>query len=396
MISLMKIIFVSENYYPLQSGVPIVVRYLAEGLARKGHDVAIATQRYDNPICEEMLNGVHIYRFNIYENFLKGAGGDIEGFVRFVANYQADATIIECTQCITTDLLLPHLDQIKGGLFFHVHGISGLAPNRKLFEVKSDIKHTIGNTYNQIRGYFYFNYTLKKALPYFNATMCLSKADDGINYLEKHSRKNYILDNAADNMFFDVSCCHVDSLSKYASLENKHFMMSCANYTVVKNQLELISQYYQSDASKRMSLVCIGSQKNSYYKDCVSLVSELEEKIGHRDVKLLQGVERADIPAIINKASLYLVSSRWEQYSISIIEAMSQGVPFISTNVGSARLLPGGMTIERVDEMHTAIDTLLKDNSRYKRYSEAGRKFAFDHCRIDVAVDKLEKILYEN
>lgn len=392
----MKIIFVSENYYPQKSGVPIVVQYLAEGLSRKGHDVSIATQRCDNPVSEEILNGVHIYRFNIHENFLKCPAGDTEDFIRFVVNYQADATIIECTQCITTDLLLPHLNKIEGRLFFHIHGISGLTSHRKFFEIKSDLKHTIGNTYNQIRGFFYFNHTLKKALPYFNATICLSKVDDGIEYLEKHSRKNYILDNAADNMFFDASCCQSDVLSKYVSLENRQFMMSCANYTVVKNQLGLIKQYYRSNASKRMSLVCIGSQKNSYYKDCIRLVSELGKKYGHRDVKLLQGVEREDIPAIMNKASLYLVSSSWEQYSISIIEAMSQGVPFISTNVGNARLLPGGMTIECIDEMHIAIDTLMHDNSKYKIYSEAGRKFAYDNCRIEVAVDKLEKILYEN
>ena len=29
----MKILFVSESYYPYQSGVPMVVKYLAEGLA---------------------------------------------------------------------------------------------------------------------------------------------------------------------------------------------------------------------------------------------------------------------------------------------------------------------------------------------------------------------------
>lgn len=394
--SVMKILFVSESYYPQTSGVPVVVRYLAEGLANKGHDVAVATQRYDNPLRDEMLNGVHIYRFDIYMNCLKRPGGKSSEFINFVLNYKADAAILECTQCITTDLLLAQLDRISGKLFFHVHGISGLAPNRKLFAIKSDFKHTIGNTYNHIRGLYYFGYTLKKALSKCNATMCLSAIDDGINYLKKYSRKNYILDNAADNMFFDEITCMRNELNKYTQLENDCFMMSCANYTVVKNQKDIIKQYYQSEASKSMSLLCIGSQNNDYYKECQKLVSESEIKYGHRDVKLLYGVDRNDIPSIINKASLYLVGSSWEQYSISIIEAMSQGVPFVSTNVGNARLLPGGVTIDNIDEMHNAIDAIISDNKMYKSYSEAGRKFAYENCRIDVAVEKLEKMIIEN
>lgn len=392
----MKIIFVSENYYPLMSGVPVVVKYLAEGLANKGHDVAIATQRYDNPLREEILNGVHIYRFDIYRDKYKRVSGKPAEYIDFVLNYKADATILECTQCITTDLLLAQLDRINGKLFFHVHGISGLAPNRKLFAIKSDFKHTIGNTYNYIRGLYYFGYTLRKALSNFNATMCLSAIDDGIDYLKKYSRKNYILDNAADNMFFDEANCMKNVLNKYTQLENDRYMMICANYTVVKNQIGIIKQYYQSEASKSMSLLCIGSQDNDYYRECKKLVSKLQKQYGYREVKLLYGVDRNDIPSIINKASLYLVGSLWEQYSISIIEAMSQGVPFISTNVGNARILPGGITVECIEDMHTAIDALLNNNERYNLLSAAGRKFAYENCRIDTAVDKFEKIISEN
>lgn len=392
----MRILFVSENYFPQTSGVPVVVRYLAEGLAGRGHQVGIVTQSYDNPTEEEFLNEVRIIRFGIYNSIFKSSAGKTKEFVHFVLNYKADVTIIECTQCITTDLLLPHLKDLRGRLFLHVHGISGLTPDRKLFAIKSDFKHTIGNTYNYIRSLYYFGYTFKKAIPYFNATMCLSEIDDGIEYLKKYSRKNYILDNAADNMFFDENICMKNVLHKYTQLENDHFMMSCANYTVIKNQIGIIKQYYQSESSKKMSLLCIGSQNNDYYKECQKLVTELEKKNGHRDVKLLYGIDRNEIPSIINKASLYLVGSLWEQYSISIIEAMSQGVPFISTNVGNARILPGGMTIENIDKMHNAIDTLTTNNALYKGYSESGRKFAYDNCRIEVAVDKLEKILIEN
>ncbi len=98
----------------------------------------------------------------------------------------------------------------------------------------------------------------------------------------------------------------------------------------------------------------------------------------------------------MNKASLYLVGSLIEQYSISIIEAMSQGVPFISTNGGNARLLPGGKTVESMEIMHNAIDEIINNDAMFKSYSDAGHKFAYENCRIDVAVEKLEIIIKEN
>jgi len=148
-----------------------------------------------------------------------------------------------------------------------------------------------------------------------------------------------------------------------------------------------------SDSSKSYSLVCIGSQKNKYYEECEDLVSELNQQIGPRDVHLLSGVERADIPSIIKGASLYLVTSRWEQYSISIIEAMSQGVPFISTNVGNAKILSGGATVNSVDDIYLQIDNLLTNKSLLRNYAEAGKDFAYKNCRIDVVINKLENVM---
>ena len=39
----MNILFTTFSYYPETSGVPVVVQYLAEGLANRGHDVSVVT-----------------------------------------------------------------------------------------------------------------------------------------------------------------------------------------------------------------------------------------------------------------------------------------------------------------------------------------------------------------
>ena len=388
----MKILFVSENYFPSVSGVPVVVRYLAEGLAQRDYEVSVVTQMPEGTAREELFSNIKVKRFDVYRSKFYKYSGEIDEYINFVINNDADVLILECSECFTTDLLLPHLGAFKGKILFHSHGMSGFTA--KIFAVKDNLKHTLGTTYNWINAKLYFSYKFKKAFKYIDAFMCLSDVDSGIGYIRMYAKKVYILDNACSDIFF---CKNLESnaINKYTELENERYMMSCANYSVVKNQKEMIRQYYQSESSKSYSLVCIGSQDNIYYQECLKLKDNMEKRYGHRDVKLLYGISRSDIPAILSNASIYLTTSNLEQYSISIIEAMSQGIPFISTNVGNARLLPGGKTIDSVFEIHNVIDELLANKQMYSAYSKAGKSFAFNNCRISAVVDKLEQIISE-
>lgn len=388
----MNILFVSEYYYPIVSGVPVVVRYLAENLTSHGHNVSVVTQKTDESNRYELLNGVSIYRFPIYSDWKHSYRGNIAEYVDFVLNYKADVIIMECAECITTDLLIPHLKKIESKILFHAHGLSGF--DNKPFAIKENLKHTLGSTYNWLNSKIYFNISFKNVFRYADAFMCLSSVDSGIEYMKKYARKLYILENAADDIFYKKNI-KSGAIDKYTKLENKKYMMCCANYTVVKNQKDMISQYYQSHSSKDYSLVCIGSTENDYLHECKELVESLERIYGHRDVRLLHGIKRSDIPSIIKGSSLYLVTSRWEQYSISIIEAMSQGVPFISTNVGNARLLPGGVTVSKINEYHKYIDMILNHESKYKELANNGLEYSYRNCRIESVVGKLETILQE-
>lgn len=388
----MNILILSENYFPYVSGVPVVVKYLAEGLQKLGDNVSIATASCANAPSEEIYNGISIYRFNVYKNFFHNYNGDIGEYISFVTNFKADVVIIQCSQCVTTDVLLPHLSKIKGKLIFHSHGFSGL--ESPFFSFRPNLKHTLGTTYNWFESQFYFYYKLRKAIKFFDTTLCLSPVDNSMPYLEKYAKSVHVLDNAADEMFFDsLYCNNTEVIKKYADLENDKFVISCANYQFVKDQISIIDQYYQSSSSKETSLVCIGSQQNSYYEECQAKVVQNEKKYGHRDVHLLVGVPRTDIPALINSAKLYIVASRCERYSISIIEAMSQGVPFISTNVGNAKVLPGGITVDSVSDINCKIDFLLNNKEEYNKYSEGGKSFAYANCRIEAVVSKLNKII---
>ena len=384
----MKILFLSESYYPHLSGVPVVVQYLAEGLTGR-HQVSVATSIAPNDKLpfEDEYNGVKIFRFVINRDIAKRLKGDLQGLQQFVLRGNYDVIVVECGQASTTDAILPIMKDIKAPCVLHAHGLSGLLG--RPFAIKSDFKHTIGNTYNWLRMQLYYGHSFKRQCRYFDASISLTPTDSGYNYLSRHITKNYVLGNAAEDMFFEQSSEKFD-----VPTEGKPYLVSIANYQVIKDQLNMLRQFYLS-SFKDYALVLIGREENEYYNQVKEEKKRLDYSYGERTVVMLTNIDRKYFPFILDNASVYLVTSLTEVFSISIIEAMARSVPFISTNVGNARELPGGVVVDNVHDMHTAIDTLLSNDNRRRELGAEAREYAFKNCRRETAVEKLENILNE-
>lgn len=386
----MKILFTVENYYPKMSGVPNVVKYLAEGLAARGNQVTIVTRAIDGCKEEEVLNSVRIIRKNIYYTKLKGFSGDVKEYIDFVVNFECDVIILECSQCITTDLLLPYLNKITDKKkIFHSHGFSGLTLSP--FKICSNLKHTIGNTYNWIRWNIYYNYIFKKYVKDFDITLSLSKMDSSNEYLQKYSNNHHILPNAANDMFFDNNI-NVNKINNYTNLKNDKYFISIANYQDIKNQIEILKEYYKSKVNN-YDMVFIGSEKNEYYEMLIKEYNRLKSFNKEKEVHFLIGVDREDIPSILKGSSLYIAASKIEAFSISIVEAMAMGIPFISTDVGNARELEGGITVKNCKDISSHIDKLMENVGLYNDLIKNGTESSRLLYRIEIVIDKLLNII---
>lgn len=388
----MKILFTVDNYYPRMSGVPVVAKYLAEGLLNQGHEVHIATRWVEGRNQEEDYHGVLIHRFHINHDLRKKPKGTLAEYRKFVLESNFDAIVCECAQCVTTDAILPYLNNYDGKKILHSHGFSGIL--LKPFQKKSSLRNTIANTINYFNWKNYYGHWLKKYVNQFDAIFCLSEVDSSRTYLEQYApNKVQILSNAADDIFFEYDEKE-NSLLKYVpNIDDKYFV-SVANYNEYKNQIGILREYYQT-SNNNYKMVFVGSRETAYYSNLLKEKDKLDEHFGKRTVYFLTGVERQDIPGIIKNASLYLVGSKFEEFSISLIECMALGTPFISTNVGNARILPGGETIDDISDMHNVIEKILSNQELKNKYSENGRSYTRDNCRICDAVKKLESVLLE-
>lgn len=385
----MKVLFTSFSYYPETSGVPIVVQYLAEGLAARGHEVCVVTRKNGHDfVDEEIINGVQVRRFGIGQTLTKRNTGNIREYIDFVRKWPKDVLVLECLQCHTTDLLLPYLKDLECKVVIHSHGAPGI--RMKMFKWCGDVTHSIGHTANWLRYKKYYKYTLPSCGKYVDMGISLSLCADDLVYFTKHVNKTTILENAANKIFFEEKDYDID-LAPVLNLESKNYIVNISNYTHNKNQTLLIKEFEKAEL-KDCALVLIGSKKNAYYNRVCQLAKRVSERSGC-EIIILTGIDRMYFPSIIHHAILFAMTSKLEQYPVSLVEAMAVGTPFISTMVGNAHTLPGGVVARDNEEISVLLKTLYDNPSLRKRLGEQGKCYASKYNTTQAATLALETIL---
>ena len=106
------------------------------------------------------------------------------------------------------------------------------------------------------------------------------------------------------------------------------------------------------------------------------------------DMQLL-GIQK-DIPALLGKNDIYVMSSEWEGLSISLIEALASGIPVVATDAGSNREIidheKNGIIVPVKDPQALAngIFRLLNDRELRSRFSKAAAEkasvFSISEC----------------
>ena len=109
----------------------------------------------------------------------------------------------------------------------------------------------------------------------------------------------------------------------------------------------------------------------------------------------MRGVPRNEIATYVNKSSLYIMNSRWEVFPISLIESMASGTPFISSDVGVARFLAGGVIANSIEEMEYWIDLFSDNPDLMSKLGKVGKEYAEKNLRIESKVEKLLEIIRE-
>ena len=87
------------------------------------------------------------------------------------------------------------------------------------------------------------------------------------------------------------------------------------------------------------------------------------------------------------------MASEHEEYPVSLVEAMAVGTPFVSTNAGCARLLPGGVTVLSKKDLSFVIQMLITHPEMLQKYGDQGRVYALNNNTTDIAIARFESVL---
>lgn len=371
----MRILFTVASYYPVSGGVQMVTQYTAEGLVKQGHEVTVITSTYDRENIIKEHNGVKLLYTDVYKwhDVIKG---NKHAYVDMVKNEvkNMDVMINVSLQTPTTDLIIPYLNEIKCKKILYLHDIYDFKWSKMDLVSLSRIISKL--YYNITRRVYYAN--LYKKLRLYDIITHLTPFDNSYKYMIKHHiNNNIILGNAALDTMFEPCQKKLD----------KSYFLSVANYAEHKNQKFILKAFYQSGVNYEM--VFVGREKNKYYDELVKLKDLLDQQYGEKKVTFYVGISREATEVFFKNAKALILGSRVEKFPIVIIEAMASKIPFISTDIGSVRFLPGGYIVKTLDEMAYWMSFIAGNEECRKLTGLIGYEYASAHLTIQTKLQTL-------
>ena len=188
------------------------------------------------------------------------------------------------------------------------------------------------------------NLNLKKAV--INKLKSFSKT---VSFCKNSSVNRFLVDNGVEHIFINNFSRDVmkspsnDGLTKEKLGINKKIMLYHAAIEPSKNQIKLVEEFCKSNASKEYDLVLVGSARNYYsQKYYNALTSLIEEK---NEVYLFKSTsDQRIINSMLKMSDVFIIPSKSEGLPITILEAMSANLFWISTPVGGVPGTLGGLS----------------------------------------------------
>ena len=372
----MLVLHTAHSYAPEVSGVAEVVGQISTRLARRGHEVHVATGCPLAAPKEEILNGVYVHRFAVKGNVVTGMQGDVDGYLRFVRSESWDVLAMHCAQTWTTDALLPHLDEINAGKIFVGHGFSTLHDP-------------------EYQRYFV---DLAEALRQVDKIVVLSDLLEEVPFCAKHAlSKPQIIPNGVDLAEWGAPTC---GLRERWGIGKRPWLLSVSNHSPVKGHaafFEVVRRVRQRlpdvvgtiiggcYPAAKWNLGRLGIKGGCWYRCRVA--ASLSSR-----VSLRWDVPRKDVISAVQEADVILITSSREASPLVVLESMAAGTPWVSFDVGCVWEHVGGFVVRDLDEMTEKIELLMYNPELRANLGQMGEQRIRERHSWDQIVSEYEDL----
>lgn len=374
----MKILFTVEFYDPHKGGAEEVVKQLAERLAKKGHEVTVATS-FLSERTSKNINGVIVESFKISGNAAQGYSGAPEEIKRYRDLLESGFNVVlnYAAQIWTTDLAFEVLHNIKEKKFLVPCGYSGLRDPA-------------------FASYF-------EGLPAF-----LKKYDKLIymspNYQDKifgdehgvGDKAVVIPNGAAAEEFLPPDNFNV---KKRLGIASKYVLITVANHYRDKGHNFVIDSFLKMNRPDATLLV-IGENPGA------DLMKKVKQFIGgcfktcllsaivHKKIRLVRGIDRQLVLSAYKQADLFLFGSKVECAPLVLYESFAGKTAFISTSVGNVPDYKEVVSLVKTpEEMAKQANFILDNPQAGKTATDKAFNLWKENFTWDKIVDQYEKLL---
>lgn len=227
---------------------------------------------------------------------------------------------------------------------------------------KCKLIFTEHNTTNRRIEKSYFRQIERKIYSFYKKIVCISPEIQSIfkEYLKGFESKLVLIENGVDLQVIRQSLPLLKGALHPSISEDDKIIMQVSAFRAQKDQKTLIEALAFLPLNVKLILVGDGELK----QDCKERAKELE--LQSRVFFLGQ---RMDIPQLLKTVDIVVLSSLYEGLSLSSIEGMASGKPFVASNVpGLSEIVDGaGVLFEcgNPKELAAQIEALLVDKTYY-------------------------------
>ena len=201
------------------------------------------------------------------------------------------------------------------------------------------------NATNRRRGKWYFKPIDRWMYAHYNHIICIADQtyDNLVNYIGQANHISTIYNGVAVSRFLGPV--------KDVTAQQSFLITMIAAFREQKDQDTLIKAIAELPANYRLRVVGDGARR-----------SVLEQLV--RDLNVSNRVEftgiRTDIPELLRESDVNVLSSHWEGLSLSSIEGMASGRPFVASDVDGLREIVQGCGILFPHSDHRALASAIQ------------------------------------
>jgi glycosyltransferase len=238
------------------------------------------------------------------------------------------------------------------------------------------------------RLYAYIEYFIDWVLSKVTTFICVSNQTRDYLFDKRYIKCDpVVINNGIKNIYKEIKQFAINSVGIK--------LLNIGAFGARKNQLMIIDamNILKSRGYKNILLYLVGIEEDEGYVDI------LKDKIieyALQDMVFFEGFQ-SDPYKYYSTCDLFVLSSTIESFALVRIEAMSVGMPIITTDVGDANLQvingENGFIVNKSSEMANCIEVYIKDHSLIKDHSMRGFEIYNNFFTIDKMIRKYQSLI---